>query len=166
MLGSYPQMRVDGELLFCSRNDWGNDDIFFGFQNSNQIGKGFLWAIFACGIPKRVLTDSKIASRESYQSAMSTHSNYLYRMTTVFALTSIAPVVDAEVLKDYILPTAATFANDSIPNIRFNVAKGYQVMLPLMKQFGLEVKDAQVVLQKLVQDTDADVRYFASISVQ
>ncbi|CAJ0769103.1 10690_t:CDS:2, partial [Entrophospora sp. SA101] len=33
------------------------------------------------------------------------NSNYLYRMTTIFAITTIAPAVTPEVIRDYILPT-------------------------------------------------------------
>ncbi|KAI7827721.1 protein phosphatase regulatory subunit Paa1 [Kickxella alabastrina] len=58
--------------------------------------------------------------------AMATHPNYLYRMTTIFAITTIAPSVTAEIVRDLILPALEGLVNDPIPNIRFNVAKSLE----------------------------------------
>jgi serine/threonine-protein phosphatase 2A regulatory subunit A len=75
--------------------------------------------------------------------------------------------------------------NDPIPNIRFNVAKSYGVLINVLRQLpaegtlsgmkpedansgpspkGLELIQKQIVpsLEKLQQDEDVDVRYFAA----
>ncbi|CAI2174417.1 5666_t:CDS:10 [Funneliformis geosporum] len=97
--------------------------------------------------------------------AMGTHPNYLYRMTTIFAITTMAPAVTPEVIRDYILPTVNNLVSDPIPNIRFNVAKSYEVLIPVLKQSPETVilLDSQVkpALDKLREDSDADVKYFA-----
>ncbi|GBB86608.1 hypothetical protein RclHR1_00130049 [Rhizophagus clarus] len=97
--------------------------------------------------------------------AMGNHPNYLYRMTTIFAITTMAPAVTPEVIRDCILPTVNNLVSDPIPNIRFNVAKSYEVLIPVLKQSQETVVllDAQVkpALDKLREDSDADVKYFA-----
>ncbi|CAG8697150.1 9834_t:CDS:2, partial [Acaulospora colombiana] len=97
--------------------------------------------------------------------AMGTHPNYLYRMTTIFAITTMAPAVTPEVIRDHILPTVNNLVSDPIPNIRFNVAKSYEVLIPVLKRspetgvlLETQVKPA---LDKLREDSDADVKYFA-----
>ncbi|CAG8503799.1 11723_t:CDS:10 [Diversispora eburnea] len=97
--------------------------------------------------------------------AMGSHPNYLFRMTTIFAITTMAPAVTPEVIRDHILPIVNTLVSDPIPNIRFNVAKSYEVLIPVLKQnpetgvlLETQVKPA---LDKLREDSDADVKYFA-----
>ena len=48
-----------------------------------------------------------------------------------------------------------------MPNIRFNVAKGLEMMSPVC---GKPVYDTQIrpILNVLVEDADRDVRFFAS----
>jgi len=95
---------------------------------------------------------------------MSLHSNYLFRMTTIFALGTLSGVVNAQVLQDSIVPTMATLSNDPIPNIRFNVAKSFETVIPLLKKFELAGLLNDVVIPRLtsmVEDTDGDVRFYS-----
>ncbi|KAH6589739.1 hypothetical protein BASA50_009832 [Batrachochytrium salamandrivorans] len=96
--------------------------------------------------------------------AMAQHSNYLYRMTTVFAITTIAQAASTEVITDYIVPTATTLSADPIPNIRFNVAKAFGALIPIAKKsesHALLTDQIKPALVKLSEDPDMDVRYFA-----
>ncbi|BFZ55837.1 protein phosphatase 2A structural subunit [Savitreella phatthalungensis] len=96
--------------------------------------------------------------------AMGQHSNYLYRMTTIFAITTLAPVVNVTVIKDMILPVLDTLADDRIPNIRFNVAKSYGAISPVLREHheGHSVlDDVRQSLERLGNDSDPDVVYFA-----
>ncbi|KAJ3329701.1 protein phosphatase 2, regulatory subunit A, partial [Blyttiomyces sp. JEL0837] len=126
--------------------------------------------------------------------AMGQHSNYLYRMTTIFAITvsvkeagfllsnltivaavisnlllpppsqTLSHAVNAEVLKEYIVPTISSMTTDPIPNIRFNVAKSMEQIIPLLRKADLNnlVNDPiKPSLVKLSEDADQDVRYFA-----
>ncbi|EWC43446.1 protein phosphatase PP2A regulatory subunit A [Drechslerella stenobrocha 248] len=117
---------------------------------------------------------------------MGTHPNYLYRMTTCFAISTLAPVVSLEVIQEHILPVIGQLVEDPIPNIRFNVAKSYGALLDVLRSLpadgtplpngeiaplgtepspaALEViqKDIVPALEKLQADEDIDVRYFSS----
>ncbi|KAF9184821.1 40S ribosomal protein S3 [Haplosporangium sp. Z 11] len=97
--------------------------------------------------------------------AMGTHPNYLYRMTTIFAITAMASAVTPEVIRDYILPTVINLVSDPIPNIRFNVAKSIEAIIPVLMQNPdtklLVEQQLKPGLVKLSEDTDNDVRFFA-----
>jgi len=63
------------------------------------------------------------------------------------------------------IPTINSLASDPIPNIRFNVAKCYESMAPLMKTPELETIKNNILkptLKILNEDPDNDVRYYAS----
>ncbi|ERT01637.1 hypothetical protein HMPREF1624_02889 [Sporothrix schenckii ATCC 58251] len=122
--------------------------------------------------------------------AMGNHPNYLYRMTTCFAITTLASVVSLEVIGKHILPMMDKLVVDDIPNIRFNVAKTYGVLIDVLKRLpdqgtlyspenadkagsgappapsakGAELIQSRVLpsLEKLQKDEDVDVRYFAT----
>ncbi|KAJ1842798.1 protein phosphatase 2A structural subunit [Coemansia sp. RSA 2703] len=101
--------------------------------------------------------------------AMANHPNYLYRMTTIFAITTIAPSVTAEIVRDLILPSLEGLVNDPIPNIRFNVAKSLEPLtLVLRKSEDTKPLEASIIrptLARLEEDLDPDVRYFAHRSL-
>ncbi|RMZ82741.1 hypothetical protein DV738_g1563, partial [Chaetothyriales sp. CBS 135597] len=110
--------------------------------------------------------------------------NYLYRMTTCFAVSTLAPVLTLEIIKESILPTLERLVSDPIPNIRFNVAKSYAVLIDTLQKLPADgtlqdsestgsntlppkIQDlvrSQILpnLEKLQSDDDADVRYFAT----
>ena len=96
---------------------------------------------------------------------MASNENYLYRMTTIFAFSTLAPVVNTQCLANLILPTLQPLVSDPIPNIRFNVAKAYDVMIEVLKSTpeGRNVIEENIrpALSKLGDDDDVDVRYFA-----
>lgn len=109
--------------------------------------------------------------------------NYLYRLTTVFAITTMAPALNAEVIRaptgpvlsegaqqPSISETIVHLAEDPIPNIRFNVAKALEVLATVVgtQPGGQEVvKDTLVpAIRKLKDDSDADVRYFAGKALE
>ncbi|KAF7506048.1 hypothetical protein GJ744_012295 [Endocarpon pusillum] len=116
---------------------------------------------------------------------MGQHPNYLYRMTTCFAISTLAPVLTMDIIKDSILPMLDRLVADPIPNIRFNVAKSYAVLISTLSRLpaegsltdleksgkpfnpspeGQDLIQSQIMpnLQKLQQDEDVDVRYFAT----
>ncbi|KAL8922815.1 MAG: hypothetical protein Q9208_004940 [Pyrenodesmia sp. 3 TL-2023] len=118
--------------------------------------------------------------------AMGQHPNYLYRMTTCFAISTLAPAINIDVIEKSILPMMDRLVSDDIPNIRFNVAKSYAILIDVLKRLpdgdttilSLEKSGqpssspsprAQDLIQhrilpnldKLISDEDVDVRYFA-----
>ncbi|KAI0449532.1 armadillo-type protein [Xylaria acuta] len=118
--------------------------------------------------------------------AMGSHPNYLYRMTTCFAITTLATVVSLDVIGKSILPMLEKLVEDEIPNIRFNVAKTYAELISVLKRlpdegtiYSLEKagkmdttaspKSTELIqqrilpnLEKLQKDDDVDVRFFAT----
>ncbi|KAF3059885.1 Protein phosphatase PP2A regulatory subunit A [Daldinia childiae] len=121
--------------------------------------------------------------------AMGSHPNYLYRMTTCFAISTLATVVSLDVIGKSILPMLEKLVEDEIPNIRFNVAKTYAVLIDVLKRlpeegtvYSLEKAGTTTTtpsprateliqqrilpsLEKLQKDDDVDVRYFATTAV-
>lgn len=102
---------------------------------------------------------------------MGKHPNYLYRMTTVFSITTIAPSLNTEVVSEHqILATALRLCNDDIPNIRFNVAKALEVLASVLQNdaAGQEIVHKEILpaLKKLKDDSDADVRFFATRALE
>ncbi|PWN45150.1 ARM repeat-containing protein [Ceraceosorus guamensis] len=101
---------------------------------------------------------------------MGVHPNYLYRMTTIFAITTMAPSLNAEAINDTILDAVVPMVEDPIPNIRFNVAKAFEVLASVLSQTdgGRSAVSSRIVpgLEKLKEDSDADVRFFAQKGLQ
>lgn len=117
--------------------------------------------------------------------AMGQHPNYLYRMTTCFAISTLAPAINIDVVEKSILPMMDRLVSDDIPNIRFNVAKSYAILIDVLKRLpadmtilslektgqsatpsprGQDLIQHRILpnLEKLQQDDDVDVRYFAT----
>lgn len=103
---------------------------------------------------------------------MGNHPNYLYRMTTVFTITTIAPTLTPDILQGAVLQTILSLVDDPIPNIRFNVAKSLEVLAKTLIAKGgapgEEVTNRSIVpaVETLKQDADADVRFFADRALQ
>lgn len=83
---------------------------------------------------------------------------------------TIAPVLNIDIVSGDILGTLLQLAQDPIPNIRFNVAKSLEV---LASTFGDGQEGRQLIRQRIApvlegqkNDSDADVRYFASKALQ
>ncbi|ONH69030.1 Protein phosphatase PP2A regulatory subunit A [Cyberlindnera fabianii] len=115
-------------------------------------------------------------------------NNFVYRLTSLFTLTRLIPVVDKEIVITKILPFVDNLASDQVPNIRFNVAKSYlltaqSLLNKLPPSESGDVKDAEAltpeqraesaefikqkvlpVVESLKSDADADVKYFATQS--
>lgn len=100
----------------------------------------------------------------------------------------LAPALSLPVIAKSVIPILAQLVGDPIPNIRFNVAKSYAVLVDILKRlpddststiaemekngstnFPGSERGSQLVrdevlppLEKLMQDDDVDVRYFAT----
>jgi serine/threonine-protein phosphatase 2A regulatory subunit A len=103
------------------------------------------------------------------------YSNFIIRITCLFAITSLIPVIDYDTIVKKILPFVNSLVDDGVPNIRFNVAKSYLIIAQSLVKVGkvneVEVKkliDLEIMtnLEKLKNDDDVDVRFYASKSVQ
>lgn len=96
--------------------------------------------------------------------------NFVYRFTLLSALTELVPVISLTVVASQILPFISHLADDGVPNIRFNVAKSYAVIVESLIKGGAHYIDTingtiLPSLKKLTQDEDFDVKYFAKQSL-
>jgi len=97
--------------------------------------------------------------------ALYTHPNYLYRMTTLYAIAGLSTIVGSEVINNTMLPLVVRMAADPVPNIRFNVAKTLHSLIPLLDTTAVQSK-VKPTLSKLFDDSDKDVKFFASQALQ
>jgi len=96
---------------------------------------------------------------------LSKHTNYLYRMTTLFSINTLATTLSPELIVNCLLPVVIELSSDRVPNIRLNVAKSFQVIIPLVDNSVVETK-IKPSLSKLLEDKDKDVKYFSNIAIQ
>ncbi|CAI0552474.1 unnamed protein product [Linum tenue] len=92
---------------------------------------------------------------------MFNNPHYLYRMTILRATSLLAPVMGAEITCSKLLPPVVNAAKDRVPNIKFNVAKVLQSLIPIVDQSVVE-KSIRPALVELSEDPDVDVRFFAN----
>jgi len=78
------------------------------------------------------------ASKNVLPKLLSLHvePNYLHRLTPLFGMATLIPVVNIDVVRKMFIPVIITLATDPVPNIRMNVAKTIQTMYPYIKQNG------------------------------
>ncbi|CAN6876006.1 unnamed protein product [Brassica oleracea var. botrytis] len=104
---------------------------------------------------------------------MISNPHYLYRMTILRAVSLLAPVMGSEITCSKLLPVVMTGAKDRqiifyyhrVPNIKFNVAKVLQSLIPIVDQSVVE-KTIRPGLVELSEDPDVDVRFFANQALQ
>merc|ERR1712136_272293 len=89
------------------------------------------------------------------------------RLTEVLGLVwagTMAKVVEGFFLDEHLVPLVVKLANDTVPNVRFNVAKTIQAMHKTCGSMSSSALDNQLVpcLRRLSVDQDPDVKFFAS----
>lgn len=62
--------------------------------------------------------------------AMGSEKVYLSRLTALFAIASIADLLDTPVATKDALPVVIKLAADPVPNVRFNAARTIQALIP------------------------------------
>ncbi|CAF2042266.1 unnamed protein product [Brassica napus] len=99
--------------------------------------------------------------------------HYLYRMTILRAVSLLAPVIGSEITCSKLLPVVITASKDRqynkqgffiyhrVPNIKFNVAKVLQSLIPIVVENMIRPG-----LVELSEDPDVDVRFFANQALQ
>jgi len=79
----------------------------------------------------------------------------------LFAVGALASVVPSQVATDELLGLVLRLAKDPVPNIRFNVARVLEKMLPFLEASSLQTQ-VLPALSSLSEDTDVDVKFFAN----
>ena len=117
------------------------------------------------------INDDRITEDEGITIDQVDFSNFIIRITCLFAFTKLVPVVDPALLVDKILPFINPLSADSVPNIRFNVAKSYATVVEVLLQAQyaeLPKVVADNILPNLVvllNDSDVDVVFYAKESI-
>lgn len=93
--------------------------------------------------------------------------NFICRITCLFTFDKLISVVSVETVKDYLYPFISELSNDKVPNIRFNVAKSFlNISKSLINNYkDIVVDEIKPALEKMLDDEDTDVRYFAQDSL-
>lgn len=134
---------------------WLNDAVY-SIRESATINLRKLTEVFGVEWAKTTILPKVLA--------MGKNSNYLHRMTTIFAIRTMAPALDVDVIKGPVLDTVIQLVTDPIPNIRFNTAKAFQTLAITVagQPGGKEVARDKILpnLAKLRDDPDADVKFF------
>jgi serine/threonine-protein phosphatase 2A regulatory subunit A len=92
------------------------------------------------------------------------NSNYLYRISALVAIRHLVDVVPQEVFIETLLPLLTGLVTDSVPNVRFNVAKTlHAVYCKVPKR--VAANEILSSLRNLVKDQDPDVRFSAKEAV-
>jgi serine/threonine-protein phosphatase 2A regulatory subunit A len=77
---------------------------------------------------------------------------------------TIAHAVNGDSLKEVVVPSVSALATDPIPNIRFNVAKSLEQIIPLAKKADINSTLTDVIkpaLTKMMEDPDNEVRFYS-----
>jgi len=97
---------------------------------------------------------------------MSRDQNYLHRMTCLFCINQlIAADCGQDIIAKHLLPCVLGMAGDAVANVRFNVAKTLQKLGPMLDQSTIQ-QQVKPCLEKLRQDSDLDVQYFAQEALE
>ncbi|XWS64330.1 hypothetical protein CRYUN_Cryun06bG0177200 [Craigia yunnanensis] len=86
-------------------------------------------------------------------------------MNILHAISLLAPVMGSEITCSKLLPIVVNASKDRVPNIKFNVAKILQSLVPIVDQSVVE-KTIRPCLVELSEDPDVDARYFANLGLQ
>jgi serine/threonine-protein phosphatase 2A regulatory subunit A len=82
----------------------------------------------------------------------------------------MAKALTPVIIKESILPTIIEMSQDSIPNIRFNVAKSLESLIPLLRKDPsteeLLTSSVKPTLEALSLDQDVDVKFFATRALE
>ena len=111
---------------------------------------------------------------------LATDNNYLKRMTMLFCINELCQAFSKTEIEQLLLPTIIKLSEDSVPNVRFNVAKTLgqidieaKVMEEKVSQFNyflwffyLILFKVKPALKTLSEDKDADVVYYANQALE
>lgn len=167
----------DELLSLCMSWLW---DPVFAIRDAAVTNLKELTTIFGSSWAEREIVDRLLNNKfETIDDEKIDYSNFIIRITCLFAITKLVPVIDYEVIVNKLLPFIDNLVTDAVPNIRFNIAKSFLV---IVQRFN-EINDAKKAvtkdeftklikndiipnLEKLLNDNDDDVRFFASKSIQ
>ncbi|CAH2350533.1 protein phosphatase PP2A regulatory subunit A [[Candida] railenensis] len=160
----------DELLSLCMSWLW---DPVFAIRDAAVNNLKELTIIFGSPWAEREIVDRLLNNKFESIDEKIDYSNFIIRITCLFAITKLVPVIDQQVIISKLLPFIDNLVADRVPNIRFNIAKSYLVVAQTFKTTDdnselekLIKADILPSLEKLQNDNDDDVRFFASKSIQ
>lgn len=93
--------------------------------------------------------------------SLSSRRNYLYRETLLLFLSTTCSIIDIHALTASYIPVLERLTYDPIANVRLNVAKSLETIIPVLiatNQSDLIRSPVLPILQQLERDADVDVR--------
>lgn len=117
------------------------------------------------------IKEERITEEEGITVDQVDFSNFIIRITCLFAFTKLVPVIDTAIVVNKILPFINSLTADSVPNIRFNVAKSYATVVEVLQQLQYAELPTLVSegilpsLDNLLNDNDVDVVFYAKESI-
>ena len=97
--------------------------------------------------------------------SMARDSNYLHRMTCLFCINVLAEACGRDLTTKHLLPVVLTSSDDTVANVRFNVAKTLEKIGPVLEASTIQTQ-FKPALVKLSADSDADVRFFSTQAME
>ncbi|OAF68390.1 hypothetical protein A3Q56_03825 [Intoshia linei] len=92
-------------------------------------------------------------------------TNYLRRLTLLYALRLMAESCGSEVFLQCLLPIILKLGLDKVSNVRFNVCKLLEKLAPLMDSTTINTKVKQL-LDNLAKDDDDEVKWYAKSALK
>ena len=115
-----------------------------------------------CKLAQQLGPESTVANLVPGIVDLSKNNNYLYRMTSLLAVNSLAQTLPERAVIDKLFPIVKGLVADLVPNVRFNVALTLRILADKVggkKIYGDEISK---LLKQLSADSDKDVKFFAS----
>lgn len=148
-------------------------DPIFAIRDSAVTNLKELAEIFGSQWAENEIINRLLEINTNFEDEKINYSKFIIRITCLFAVTNLVTIVKPNVIIKKILPFVDNLISDSVPNIRFNVAKTYLVIVEnLIKDkkklnfFNDLIKnDILNNLEKLKNDEDVDVRFYTKMSV-
>lgn len=92
-------------------------------------------------------------------------SNYLHRIVPLQVISSCAAHFDQSYVAGTLLPVVVSGCKDSIANVRICAARTMEVVIPALEA-GVQRDKVRPLLQKMKDDSDLDVKYYAGQALQ
>jgi serine/threonine-protein phosphatase 2A regulatory subunit A len=97
---------------------------------------------------------------------LGTHKSYLFRMTSLFAARDLAFVFPQQESQKLFIPLMVQLAGDTVPNVRFNVAKALGKMATVCDVKSVQDQILPTLRTLATKDKDPDVKYYAQKSIE
>ena len=65
--------------------------------------------------------------------ALQTDANYLHRLTPLFGISALGGSLPVDAIRRQFMPALLTLSKDPVANVRMNVSKSIQILVPITK---------------------------------